>query len=786
MSRSMMPPFGSLLEPPSNFGGGQSGSFFVKQEPMAEAGRKIGMDAHPFKGAPVQSAFSSYRDTHPQLRKPLQHELSAFGPFSAPGQSSAGASANAASRPSSDAHTPLWRPTSRHSTIQVEQHHQPLLATGTGLLAKQKGVVEKPQQFSDMIRSGNASVMHSRSSDVGSSGLVTGIRDSTSDGFVAMSGQVKCKQECDIASTSFSAPPLTRKRSHSELEEEESCDSELVLGIGGRASSSREGSEYRNSRASSPRKSQKCDARLELSSADLCLAPPVVAPEYSSSSSQQEAPSSSMFEAPGVGASSKVSHSRGAYASPTESHLSFQKIKSQDASRMEGVTTTTTCVSQAESQPTGSRGQQPVRSLLNLEVIKRECDAVERERDNEEILAQSRTHEGVELGLFPGVFAADQRRNGDGKKPEASGLQLVHLLLACADAIAKSKIETATQKLEELYSHASLFGDSMQRIAAFFTEGLAARIVGKDNPMYKGLMQQSRLDDYLSAFTTLYKVCPYFQFGHFTANQAILEAVEGHSVVHIIDLDLMQGFQWPGLIQSLSERDDGPPKLKITGIGTSCTSLQDTGRRLAAFAETYGVPFEFHAVVGELEDLTPAELGAKAGEAVAVNCVMQLHRLVDGDKLQNFISGLRSIHPVMLTLVEQEASHNSSSFMGRFVEALHYYAAVFDSLDSSLPLASEERAKIEQLYFAQQIKNIVACEGADRIERHESLEVWQQRMVLAGFRQVPLSSHSITQAKLLLSLSPCDGYRLSQQAPGSISLNWQDRSLLTASTWLLD
>lgn len=746
----MMPPFGSLLEPPTNFGGGQS-SFYVKQEPVADAVRKIGMDTHPSKGTP-QSAFSSYRDTHPPLRKAgLHHEPSAFAPFPAANVGT--------SRPNSlDAPTPLWPPTSRHTAIQLQQYLQP---SAGGLYPKQQSVAP-PQQL-------NANAMHSsRSSDVGSSGLVTGIRDTASDGFVAASGQMQCKQECDIASTSFSAPPLTRKRSHSSLVEEESCDSELVLGVGGSrmVSSSREGSEYRNSRASSPRKSQKCDTGLELVSADLCLAPPVVAPEYSSSSSQQEVPSSSMLDAPAV------SHS---HVSPTESHLSFQKMKSQDASRMEGVT----CVE------SGSRCQQPVRSLLNLEVIKRECDAVEREErdqdDDSNNLKSSRTHE---LGLFPGVFAADLRRNGEGKKSEASGLQLVHLLLACADAISKNKIETAAQKLEELYSHASLFGDSMQRIAAFFTEGLAARIVGKENPIYNGLMLQSRLDDYLSAFTTLYKVCPYFQFGHFTANQAILESVDGSSVVHIIDLDLMQGFQWPGLIQSLSEREDGPPKLKITGIGTSCTSLQDTGRRLAAFAETYGVPFEFHAVVGELEDLTPMELGVKAGEAVAVNCVMQLHRL-GNDKLQHFIGGLRNIHPVMLTLVEQEANHNTDTFMGRFVEALHYYAAVFDSLDSSLPLASEERAKIEQLYFAQQIKNIVACEGVDRIERHEALEVWQQRMELAGFRQLPLSSHAVTQAKLLLSLSPCDGYRLSQQTGGSISLNWQDRSLLTASTWVV-
>ncbi|XP_024358592.1 DELLA protein RGL3 [Physcomitrium patens] len=770
----MMPPFGSLLEPSTDSRGGP-GSFYVKPELGVDAVKKIGMDT-------PQSAFSSYRDAHPPLRKPLQHELSAFGPFAAQGQSSVDASAvNVAPiLPSVDAHLQLWRPTSRQP-VQVKHYLQPtVLQSTTNNFLSKKQSTEVSQQFNGMFRSTNANAMHSKSSDVGSSGLVTGIRDTTSDGFVVVScKQVKCKQECDIASSSFSAPPLSRKRSHSDLAEEESCDSELVLGIGGRSSVSRGGSEFRNSRASSPRKSLKSsDTRLDLVSADLCLAPPVLAPEYSSSSSQQEVPSSSMLEVQPFGESSKVSHSRGPYASPTESHLSFQKIKSQDASRMEGVT----CVSQAESHPTGSRCCQPVRPLLNLEAIKRECDAVERERDNEESLAQSRTHhEGVELGLFPGVFAADT-----GKKSETSGLQLVNLLHDCAEAVSKGKIETATQKLEELYSHASLFGDFMQRVAAFFTEGLAARMVGKDKPMYKNLMVQSRLDDYLSAFTTLYKVCPYFQFGHFAANQAILEAVEGRSVVHIIDMDLMQGLQWPGFIQSLSEREDGPPKLKITGIGTSCNSLQDTGRRLASFAETYGVPFEFHAVVGELEDLTPMELGAKPGEAVAVNCVMQLHRLLNnGDKLHNFIAGLRSLHPVMLTLVEQEANHNTSSFLGRFVEAVHYYAAVFDSLDSSLPLASEERAKIEQLYFAQQIKNIVACEGVDRIERHETLDLWQKRMVTAGFRQLPLSSHAVTQAKLLLSLSPCGGYRLSQQPGGSISLNWQDQCLLSASSWVL-
>ena len=90
------------------------------------------------------------------------------------------------------------------------------------------------------------------------------------------------------------------------------------------------------------------------------------------------------------------------------------------------------------------------RALLNLEVIKRECDAMQRERYNEESYTQSQNHGGgIELGLFPGVSSLPHRL-----KSEASGLQLVHLLLRCADAVSKNKIETAAKKIEELNSHA--------------------------------------------------------------------------------------------------------------------------------------------------------------------------------------------------------------------------------------------------------------------------------------------------------------------------------------------
>ncbi|KAL3677027.1 hypothetical protein R1sor_026975 [Riccia sorocarpa] len=370
---------------------------------------------------------------------------------------------------------------------------------------------------------------------------------------------------------------------------------------------------------------------------------------------------------------------------------------------------------------------------------------------------------------------------------EAHGLQLVHLLLRCAAATAKEDTEMARRILGELYQGASMYGDSMQRVAAYFAEGLAARVVKKDSPAYCSLMVQPSTEDYFSAFTTLYKVSPYFQFAHFTANQAILEAMEGQRYVHVIDLDIMQGFQWPTLIQAFASRPGGPPHLRITGVGKRVDLLQETGKRLASFAESFNVSFEFQYLVEEnLERLTPSSFSPRQTEAFAVNSVLQLHRMLCpsfGEKLHNFMCNLRQgLNPCVMTVVEQEANHNTATFLGRFMEALHYYSATFDSLDASLPQQNEDRVKVEQLIYAQQIRNIVACEGGDRTERHEPVESWTNRMEMAGWYPIPLSAYAISQAKLLLQYCPCEGYRLDERN-GALSLGWQERHLLTASAW---
>ncbi|RCV38275.1 hypothetical protein SEVIR_8G136700v4 [Setaria viridis] len=388
----------------------------------------------------------------------------------------------------------------------------------------------------------------------------------------------------------------------------------------------------------------------------------------------------------------------------------------------------------------------------------------------------------------------------EAEQEQDSGLQLVHLLLACADFVSKGDQPSALRHLHLLRRVASPLGDSMQRVASYFADALAARLSLSSNPSSSSSSSGAATPrggaaagvapytfppspETLKIYQILYQACPYIKFAHFTANQAIFEAFAGEDRVHVVDLDILQGYQWPAFLQALAARPGGPPTLRLTGVGHPAAAVRETGRHLASLAASLRVPFEFHAAAADrLERLRPAALQRRVGEALAVNAVNRLHR-VPSAHLGPLLSMIRDQAPKIMTLVEQEAGHNGPYFLGRFLEALHYYSAIFDSLDATFPADSAPRMKVEQCLLAPEIRNVVACEGAERVARHERLDRWRRLMEGRGFEPVPLSPAAIGQSQVLLGLyGASDGYRLTEDK-GCLLLGWQDRAIIAASAW---
>jgi hypothetical protein len=136
--------------------------------------------------------------------------------------------------------------------------------------------------------------------------------------------------------------------------------------------------------------------------------------------------------------------------------------------------------------------------------------------------------------------------------------------------------------------------------------------------------------------------------------------------------------------------------LLLTGVGDCKEELQDTGDRLAEFAQFFNIPFVFHEVIDRLEDIRLWMLHVKEDEVIAVNCITQLHRMLydSGETIKDFLGLIDSTKPKVVAIVEQEGSHNGPHFEGRFLESLKYYSAILPFSIVWSPIF-RRRAKLE-------------------------------------------------------------------------------------------
>ncbi|KAB8392282.1 hypothetical protein FH972_024797 [Carpinus fangiana] len=372
----------------------------------------------------------------------------------------------------------------------------------------------------------------------------------------------------------------------------------------------------------------------------------------------------------------------------------------------------------------------------------------------------------------------------EAEESESSGLRLLGLLLQCAESVAAENLDDATDLLPEIVELSSPYGSSPQRVGAYFAHALQARVITSCLGTYSRLSSKSltltQSQRIFLALQSYNSISPLVKFSHFTANQAIFQALDGQDRVHVIDLDIMQGLQWPGLFHILASRSRKIRSMRVTGFGSSSELLESTGKRLADFATSLGLPFEFHSFEGKIGNLKdPSQLGVRPSEAIVVHWMHHCLYDITGSDL-DALRLLTLLRPRVMTMVEQDLSHGGG-FLARFVEALHYYSALFDALGDGLDGDSVERHMVEQQLFGCEIRNIVAVGGPKRTGE-EKVERWGDELRRVGFQPVSLGGNPAAQASLLLGMFPWKGYTLVEEN-GCLKLGWKDLSLLTASAW---
>lgn len=347
----------------------------------------------------------------------------------------------------------------------------------------------------------------------------------------------------------------------------------------------------------------------------------------------------------------------------------------------------------------------------------------------------------------------------------------------------------------------SPYGDTEQKLASYFLQALFSRMTDSGERCYRTLLSAS---DKTCSFESTRKlvlkfqeVSPWMTFGHVASNGAIMEALEGESKLHIIDISNTYCTQWPTLLEALATRTDETPHLRLTtvvaatgGAASVQKVMKEIGSRMEKFARLMGVPFKFNVIhhMGNLSELDIGALDIKEDEALAINCIGALHSVMTaGNRRDYLISLFRRLQPRIVTIVEEEADLDVGvdgyDFVKGFQECLKWIRVYFESLEESFSKTSNERLMLER-QAGRSIVDLLACPPSESMERRETGAKWSLRMHAGGFSPVLYSDEVCDDVRALLRRYK-EGWSMGQAGGDSagIFLSWKEQPVVWASAW---
>ncbi|XP_021716123.1 scarecrow-like protein 30 [Chenopodium quinoa] len=387
-------------------------------------------------------------------------------------------------------------------------------------------------------------------------------------------------------------------------------------------------------------------------------------------------------------------------------------------------------------------------------------------------------------------------RGARGKKQsiKVDEVDLRNLLVQCAQAVSSFDLRLANELLKQIRQYSSPYGDSIQRIAHHVATGLEARLAGTGSTISTDICDMKiSSSDFLKAYRLYVSAIPFKRMSYFLANNTIKKLTEKATKIHIIDFGIFLGLQWPCFIQALSKRPGGPPELRITGIDfpqqgfRPADRVNATGRRLSGYCERFGVPFKYQGIAEKWENIKLEDLKIESDEMVIVNCMFRSGTLLDETVEPNspkdaFLRLIKSMNPDLFIHGIVNGTFTAPFFINRFKEALFHYSSAFEVFDATLPRDAHERLLIESEMYGKEIVNVVACEGAERVQRPETYKKWQERALRAGLRQVPLDREFVSKTKAMVKANYLKDFLVDEDRHWMLQ-GWKGRIFCALSFW---
>ncbi|MFS7914674.1 putative transcription factor GRAS family [Helianthus anomalus] len=378
---------------------------------------------------------------------------------------------------------------------------------------------------------------------------------------------------------------------------------------------------------------------------------------------------------------------------------------------------------------------------------------------------------------------------------ELKDVQLIENLLLSSEKVVHQQFDRSLKLLDQCDVLASSSGNPIQRIVYYFSKSLREKIDKETGriPAFTGSGKkqehetQGRIMNTTMTLLSIYQKLPFYQAGHFSGVQALVDRVSRSKRVHVIELAIRQGVQTMILMQALASQPDFPIKhLKVTAIGTGFEQqIKQTGDRLKSFAQSINLSFSYKVViVKDMLDFNRDLLELDPREALGVFSLYGLWSLItQQDRLESLMKVIKSINPRVMVMCEVAANLNSPNFVNRLIEALFYYGAVFDSLEDCMDREDENRGITESIYLGEAIRSMVAADGAERVIRHVNIDVWRKFFAQFGMKEIGFSVSSLSQAKLVAEKFSCGSSCTFDMDGKSIIIGWKGTPIESLSAW---
>ncbi|KAL6648007.1 hypothetical protein ACP70R_012231 [Stipagrostis hirtigluma subsp. patula] len=404
-----------------------------------------------------------------------------------------------------------------------------------------------------------------------------------------------------------------------------------------------------------------------------------------------------------------------------------------------------------------------------------------------------------------GHSSSNQRRRSEQGRPGGGGKKgggaandrdmrwAEQLLNPCAAAVEAGNLSRVQHLFYVLGELNSFSGDANHRLAAHGLRALARRLPAAVGPAAAAAVRVPACECPTPAFACaeprlfraslirFHEVSPWFALPNALANAAVAQAAARGGEprpLHVVDLGVSHGVQWPTLLESLTRLPGGraPPTVRLTVAGPTATppapfSASPPGYDFSPHLLRYAKSIDLQLAIGRAASLDSVHGFVTAGEALVVCLQFRLGHAAAEERAE-ILSKVRGLNPELVVLSELDAGGDGTA-AGEFAARLELLWRFLESTSAAFKGRDAEERRLLEAEAGTSLSAEAAGEGRD---------AWRERMAAAGFEEAAFGDEAVETAKSLLRKYD-GGWEMSAAGAGAVALRWKGQPVSFCSLW---